>query len=528
MDLGQTDEWSTGRPPLAEEVNGDNSDVSDTIRSFSNNLTNGLHLHINDCRQNGDIATGETPDDTTNNNHDTWRIALYYIYVKMSNDQVQKNIQFQLEICEKYRLFGRVRISTEGINGVLSGRYKYLKVYEKHLIDALNSQNDIDGMNIVDEHSLDMKFCRLRTDLPVQSQLFDSLMVKKTANVINLFNEGDAQHLDKKKKSKSKSSRKSLARLEGSEQGHDEKNGNGLSRSHLQELHTSVMKQKTPVLSSSSHLDPDQWNRMLDEASPGSAVLLDVRNVYESKVGRFEHATTPTLLTNTRKYSDLISLLSPVNDKEGETQSRETHKALIECDKILMYCTGGVRCERVSFLVQELYPDKEVYQLKGGIQRYLEHTLGTNKDNGDGGRSKNELKIDNWSDTAAKTSNGTNSCYFQGKNFVFDPRRTDPIFRQGQDSSDCIVGRCIACGCAHDDYDNSHAPADGKESRCNTCRMLVLVCNDCRKKFVCHGECDDELGEIKRERLYCKLTHCDHEGSTPELQIVGGNIPTYL
>jgi rhodanese-related sulfurtransferase len=107
------------------------------------------------------------------------------------------------------------------------------------------------------------------------------------------------------------------------------------------------------------HLSATEWNQKLDEVdSPDSALLLDVRNVYESRVGFFQHPTTPTLLTNTRKYSDLPQLLA----SNPHLQHRQ---------KIFMYCTGGVRCERVSMLVRELYPDKEVYQLQGGIQTYL-------------------------------------------------------------------------------------------------------------------------------------------------------------
>ena len=43
--------------------------------------------------------------------------------------------------------------------------------------------------------------------------------------------------------------------------------------------------------------------------------------------------------------------------------------------RVMMYCTGGVRCERVSQLVQTLYPTKQVYQLQGGIQTYLKEVV---------------------------------------------------------------------------------------------------------------------------------------------------------
>ena len=109
-------------------------------------------------------------------------------------------------------------------------------------------------------------------------------------------------------------------------------------------------------------------------------------------MGHFAHPTTPTLLTNTRKYSDLPRLLASNQDMQQR-------------DQIFMYCTGGVRCERVSMLVHELYPDKEIYQLQGGIQRYLETCSKQQQ------QQKQEDRNSN-----AKTE--TNPSYFVGKNFV--------------------------------------------------------------------------------------------------------------
>lgn len=72
----------------------------------------------------------------------------------------------------------------------------------------------------------------------------------------------------------------------------------------------------------------------------------------------------------------------------------------------------------------------------------------------------------------------TSKCLFKGKNFVFDPRRFDPVVGDVEEP----VGQCIVCACPFDDYDNNHAPCDNMEARCCRCRVLVLVCNDCRLK----------------------------------------------
>ncbi|KAL3935166.1 MAG: hypothetical protein SGBAC_009262 [Bacillariaceae sp.] len=231
-------------------------------------------------------------------------------------------------------------------------------------------------------------------------------------------------------------------------------------------------------LSPSQHLATEDWNDKLRRAKEGNALLLDVRNVYESRVGYFSASSVPTLLTNTRKYSDLPELLAENPNMKDK-------------DEVFMYCTGGVRCERVSMMVQAMYPQTKVYQLKGGIQTYL------------------------------RDSANEQVCLFKGKNFVFDPRRTDPV-HFGE-----TVGRCLICEVAHDDYDNGNAPSESKEARCNTCRMLVLICNQCRPKYLCWGESEggegpdlENISKEPRRRLYCSTDGCMHEGAKPQPELL--------
>lgn len=128
--------------------------------------------------------------------------------------------------------------------------------------------------------------------------------------------------------------------------------------------------------------------------------------------------------------------------------------------KVLMYCTGGVRCERASAYLNTLvtspqtvsddaddddqHASIEVCQLRGGIQRYLETFP-------DGG-------------------------FFKGKNFVFDDRiAVGPDYAQ-----DAMLGSCLVCGTACDDY--------RPRRRCVYCRMLVLVCRECIDNGTADGE----------------------------------------
>ena len=95
---------------------------------------------------------------------------------------------------------------------------------------------------------------------------------------------------------------------------------------------------------------------------------------------------------------------------------------------------GGVRCERASAYMRSKGID-DVSQLSGGIHAYQE----------------------------AFPEGG----YFHGKNFVFDPRIAVPSVK----NCDEVIGVCCMCSKLYDDYT--------KQCRCNKCRLLVLVCDDC-------------------------------------------------
>eukprot|EP00980_Cylindrotheca_fusiformis_P003335 scaffold746_cov123-Cylindrotheca_fusiformis.AAC.23 len=373
-------------------------------------------------------------------NHESWRVALYYYYVELSD--VPNHVDFQRTLCEGMSLNGRIRVSSEGINVVLSGLHSNLQVYEHKVTEELQRLSCDPTHN----PELDIKYCLLREDLP------------KTKTVISLFDQDLSTISNTHNNRRSKQSNRRRRRKE-QRQAKNEEGSPGVDVIALQE---EMMK-----LRPSQHLSAEEWNKKL-EAAKDEALLLDVRNVYESRVGHFSTSNVPTLLTNTRKYSDLPALLANNPNMKGK-------------EEVFMYCTGGVRCERVSMMVQTMYPKTKVYQLKGGIQTYLRET-------------ENEEK-----------------CLFKGKNFVFDPRRTDPIHFGP------TVGTCIVCNSPHDDYDNGNAPSESKEARCNTCRMLVLICDDCRVKFICWGE----EGEPGVPLLHCAVDKCIHEGATPEPELLG-------
>ncbi len=107
-----------------------------------------------------------------------------------------------------------------------------------------------------------------------------------------------------------------------------------------------------PHVNGGIHLEPAEWKRMLDEADE-DVVVFDARNRYESDVGYFEGAIKPDI-EHFRDLPDVMEDYAHLKDK-----------------KVMMYCTGGIRCEKASAFFKD-QGFKDVYQLHGGIHRYLE------------------------------------------------------------------------------------------------------------------------------------------------------------
>jgi UPF0176 protein len=115
-----------------------------------------------------------------------------------------------------------------------------------------------------------------------------------------------------------------------------------------------IVTLKRPVdisLGSGTHVKPDDWNALISDPT---TYVLDTRNHYEYETGSFAGAVDP----HTTKFSELPEFVENNLDPER-------HK------RIAMFCTGGIRCEKFAPYMKQLGFD-EVYQLEGGILRYLE------------------------------------------------------------------------------------------------------------------------------------------------------------
>jgi UPF0176 protein len=128
-----------------------------------------------------------------------------------------------------------------------------------------------------------------------------------------------------------------------------------------------------PTKEQAPHLEPHEWRQALESKEPYT--LIDVRNNYESAIGHFEGAIRPDV----ENFFDFEKWLD---------------EARLEKDKkVLMYCTGGIRCEKFSLLMKKKGYEN-IYQLQGGIINYAQ------KENG---------------------------AHYKGKCFVFDDRLAIPV-----------------------------------------------------------------------------------------------------
>ena len=187
------------------------------------------------------------------------------------------------------------------------------------------------------------------------------------------------------------------------------------------------------------HLTAKQWNQAIEEG----ATVVDMRNHYESEIGRFKGAICPEVETFKEELPVVKDIL---NGKEEEP--------------VLLYCTGGIRCEKASAYLKN-YGFKNVSQLHGGIIDYV--------------RQINENQhLEN---------------KFLGKNFVFDERRGERI-------SDDVISSCHQCGASCDQHTNC------KNVNCN---LLFLQCSECKKKYenCCSVDCVEvaKMPEEKRKLL---------------------------
>lgn len=172
-------------------------------------------------------------------------------------------------------------------------------------------------------------------------------------------------------------------------------------------------------------LTPEQLLKFYEDKK--DFVIVDARNWYESKIGKFKNAITPQI-THFREWPKVVESLAAYKDKT-----------------IVTYCTGGIRCEKASAYMRE-QGFKDVYQIDGGILNYIQKFPDT---------------------------------YWEGGMFVFDDRR---VFEPNTNDELMYTANCHFCGKPTSYHINCHNI---------DCDKIIVCCHDCKveKEYCCSDEC---------------------------------------
>jgi UPF0176 protein len=191
-----------------------------------------------------------------------------------------------------------------------------------------------------------------------------------------------------------------------------------------------------------AHLTADAFNEITDRPE---TILVDMRNHYESEVGHFEGAILPEVET----FRESLPIVAKMLEEQKHAP-------------VVMYCTGGIRCEKASAYLKSR-GFQNVYQLDGGIIEYA--------------RQVEQQGLPN---------------KFKGKNFVFDERLGERI-------SEEVISVCHQCG----------EPADSHTNCANdACHLLFIQCESCEEKYsgCCSQKCADFIQLPEEEQRMLRKT----------------------
>jgi len=217
--------------------------------------------------------------------------------------------------------------------------------------------------------------------------------------------------------------------------------------------------ERAPLLgkNTATHLEADEYHKMLSQPD---TVVIDVRNYYETVIGRIEPPKggaefLDPMMRNSREFPKWLNA--------PETKEKLKGK------KVMMYCTGGIRCERATALLSQMERAEDeletqgIFHVRGGIDRYL-------KTFPEGG-------------------------YWKGRNYLFDLRGEQaPELKAEDDVNRETSSYCCVCKAHYSLYKGKHA-CSNKE-----CKVPVIVCNGCKSRA------DSEL----KAELLCPLCESGH------------------
>jgi len=303
---------------------------------------------------------------------DEQRITLsFYQYANIENVPMFRNELYR--ILDEIKVYGRIYVASEGINGQIS-------VPEQHF-EALKSQLYAIPF---------LKDIRLNIAIDDDGKSFYKLKIKKRNKIV-------ADGLD---------------------------------------------DESFDVTKRGKHLSAEEYNNLTDQEN---TLVVDMRNHYESEVGYFENAIRPDIET----FRDALPIVEDMLQEDKEKN-------------IVMYCTGGIRCEKASaYYLHKGF--KNVFMVDGGIIEY-----------------SRQCEVQGLPNK------------FIGKNFVFDER-------MGERISEDIVSKCHQCGELSDTHINCANDA---------CHILFIQCENCAKSHdsCCSTKCQDFIKLPEEEQIERRKT----------------------
>jgi UPF0176 protein len=194
-----------------------------------------------------------------------------------------------------------------------------------------------------------------------------------------------------------------------------------------------------------AYLTAPQVNQLIDDPD---TVFVDMRNYYEYEVGHFQNAIEIPSDTFKEQLPMAAEMLKELKGRDDKN--------------IVMYCTGGIRCEKATaYMIHNGF--NNVYHVEGGVIEYA--------------RKAKELGLES---------------KFKGKNFVFDERFGERI-------TDDVVARCHQCGQQSDQHTNCAN---------DNCHRLFIQCQDCASQYAncCSGTCQQIASLPESERYALRKT----------------------
>jgi len=192
----------------------------------------------------------------------------------------------------------------------------------------------------------------------------------------------------------------------------------------------------TSLAHTAPKLTPEQLLKFYEDEK--DFIIVDARNWYESKIGKFKNAITPQI-THFREWPKVVESLNQYKDKT-----------------IITYCTGGIRCEKASAYMRE-QGFNNVYQIDGGILNYIQKFPDT---------------------------------YWEGGMFVFDDRR---VLEPNTKEELKYTANCHFCGKPTAYHINCHNL---------DCDKIIICCHECKiiNEYCCSDKCRASLN--KRKSVY--------------------------